>query len=236
MTVAAITMAAGNAGPGADGVPVLRLDGTTSDNRVTGAISESSVPLSLQKQDSSTWTLSGTNTYTGTTTVTAGSLIINGSTSTTSIVSVASAGTLGGSGTVGGNTSISGTLSPGQSPGTLTFSNDLTLLANSIYTFEGGDLVAVGGTLTLTDNWTLALGAGFQDGGSVTLFTYGTDGGFDLVPTFDQTNLGFSPSGGLTLTDTGSSIVLNGLSVVPEPNAAALLGALGTLLLLRRRR
>jgi fibronectin-binding autotransporter adhesin len=239
MTVAAITMAAGNAGPGLDGVPVLRLDGTTSDNHVTGAISESSVPLSLQKQDTSTWTLSGTNTYTGTTTVSSGSLIINGSTSTTSIVSVAAAGTLGGIGVVGGDATISGTLSPGQSPGTLTFSNALTLNNGATYIFEGGDLAAVGGTLTLTNNWTLALGTGLQEGGTVTLFTYGTAGGFDLDPTFDITNLGFTLTGGtgsLSLTDDGSSIVLNGLSVVPEPNVAALLGGLGAMLLLRRRR
>jgi len=68
------------------------------------------------------------------------------------------------------------------------------------------------------------------------LFTYGLDGGFDLDPTFNTDNLGFTPTGALTLTDNGSgSIFLNGVSAIPEPSVA-LLGALGMLALLRRRR
>lgn len=248
MTVGSITMANGNTGIANDGVPVLRLTGTSSDNRVTGIISNAAdfatgQALSLQKQGTSTWVLEGDNTYTGATSVTAGALIINGNSSTaTGAVSVTGASalataTLGGIGIVGGNTTLNNfsVLSPGQSPGTLTFSSALTLNNGATYTFEGGDLVAVGGILTLTDNWILALGSGLSDGGSVTLFTYGTAGGFDLAPTFDITNLGFSPSGALSLSDTGSSIVLNGLSVVPEPGAP-LICTLGLLVLLRRRR
>ena len=89
----------------------------------------------------------------------------------------------------------------------------------------------------LNNNWTLALGSGFQDGGQVLLFTYGTlTGSPDLVPTFDITNLGFTPSGSLSLTDdTLGNIYLNGVTVIPEPRAA-LLGGLGLLALLRRRR
>jgi MYXO-CTERM domain-containing protein len=191
----------------------------------------------LLKDGSGVLTLSNDNSYTGATTVNSGSLIINGSTSTTSLVSVATGSTLGGSGTVGGNTTISGNLSPGNSPGTLTFTNDLTLNNGAIYTFEAGDLTAVGQTLGLNNNWTLALGSGFQDGGQVLLFTYGTLAASpDLVPTFDITNLGFTPSDSLSLTDdTLGNIYLNGVSVIPEPRAA-LLGGLGLLALLRRRR
>lgn len=188
------------------------------------------------KQGVGKWILTGNHSYTGATTVSEGTLIINGSTSTTSIVSVASGATLGGNGTVGGNTTITGNLSPGTSPGTLSFTNNLTLNSDATYIFEGGDLTAVGQTLTLTDNWTLALGAGFQDGGQVLLFTYGTLAASpDLVPTFNTAGLGFSPTGPLSLTDNGAgSIFLNGISI-PEPSAA-LLGGLGLLALLRRRR
>lgn len=191
----------------------------------------------LIKNGVGTMTLTGANSYNGATTVNTGSLIINGSTSTTSIVSVASGATLGGRGTVGGNTTILGNISPGTSPGTLSFTNNLTLSSGATYLFEGGDLAAVGQALTLTDNWTLALGTGFQEGGQVLLFTYGSLAASpDLTPSFDTAGLGFTPSGPLSLTDNGSgSIFLNGISAIPEPSTALLAG-LGLLALLRRRR
>ncbi len=82
MTVASITMATGNAGIGADGVPVLGLGGTSTDNYVTGVISNASdyltgQALSLTKSSTSTWILQGTNTYTGTTLVSGGTLRAN---------------------------------------------------------------------------------------------------------------------------------------------------------------
>jgi autotransporter-associated beta strand protein len=209
----------------------------SSANQTLGGEISGAGALRVNAPTNGVLTLSTDNIYTGATTVNSGSLIINGSTSTTSIVSVASGATLGGIGTIGGDTTISGTLSPGSSPGTLTFTNDLTLNNGATYAFEAGDLTAVGQTLTLNNNWTLALGTGFQDGGQVLLFTYGTLAASpDLVPTFDITNLGFAPSGSLSLTDdTLGNIYLNGVSVIPEPRAA-LLGGLGLLALLRRRR
>ena len=207
----------------------------SSANQVLGG--QISGAGALLKEGSGTLTLSVGNSYTGATTVNSGSLIINGSTATTSIVSVASGATLGGNGTVGGNTTILGNLSPGTSPGTLSFTNNLSLNSGATYIFEGGDLAAVGQTLTLTDNWTLALGTGFQDGGQVLLFTYGSLAASpDLIPTFDTAGLGFTPTGALSLTDNGAgSIFLNGISAIPEPSTA-LLGGLGLLALLRRRR
>ena len=60
---------------------VLGLGGTTTDNLVTGVISDGpalTAPnnVSVLKTDTSTWTLSGANTYTGTTTVSGGILSI----------------------------------------------------------------------------------------------------------------------------------------------------------------
>lgn len=157
---------------------------------------------------------------------------------------IGSGQTLQGTGTVVGSTTIAsgGILSAGSSPGTLTFSNNLSLtggagVAGSTAIFEGGDLVAVNGTLTLNNDWNLTLTTGFQDGGSVTLFTYTTPGAtLDLTPDIDISGLGFIPSGSLFLTDTGSSIVLNGISVVPEPGTGLLLVAGVAVLALRRRR
>lgn len=191
----------------------------------------------LRKFDSGTWTVAGGAV--NRTRVEGGTLIVNGTLTTMTTVDVSNGATLGGTGTLSGTATINsgGTLSPGASPGTLTFSDDLTMLNGSTYAFEGGDLVDVDGNLTLTDNWTLALGGGLQDGGSVTLFEYGTlTGGFDDTPTFDLAGLGFAPTSTLTLTDDGGFITLNGLSVVPEPSTTALLGLGGLALILRRRK
>jgi autotransporter-associated beta strand protein len=84
MTVSDITMATGNTGIANDGVPQLVLGGTSSDNIVTGAISNASdyltgQALSVVKNNTSTWTLQGNNTYTGLTTVANnGTLILSG--------------------------------------------------------------------------------------------------------------------------------------------------------------
>jgi fibronectin-binding autotransporter adhesin len=85
---------------------------------------------SLTKSGNGTLTLSGTNTYTGTTTVSTGTLLIDGNQSSASgNVSVSAGAILGGNGTIGGAATIAAnaTLSPGNSPGNLTFSNGLTL-------------------------------------------------------------------------------------------------------------
>jgi len=191
----------------------------------------------LRELDAGTWTIAGGSV--NQTRVEGGTLIVNGSLTTTTTVTVNSGATLAGTGAIGGATTVSGTVSPGASPGTLTFSDDLTLNNGSTYEFEAGDQTVVDGALTLNDNWTLALGSGLQDGGSVTIFTFGSlTGGADLAPTIDTSNLGFTPGGPLSLTSTSSAIVLNGVSVVPEPTAfvLAILGFLGLIGLGRRRK
>lgn len=214
-------------------------DFTTDRARISGNITNTAAGQSLLKDGAGVLELTGVNTYSGTTLVNAGTLLVNGNSSgATGQVVVANTALLGGSGRIGGATTISsgGILSPGNSPGTLTFESDLNVNGGGIVRFEGGDLVDVSGALTLSDNWTLALATGFQNGGTMVLFTYAPGlATVDLTPNFDFSGLGFTPSGPVFLTDTGSAIVLNGLSVVPEPAAWALIVG-GTLVMALRRR
>jgi fibronectin-binding autotransporter adhesin len=211
----------------------------TNGQDVTLASGLSSLGGSFEKFGTGTLTLTGANSYTGATTVHEGKLIVDGDNSAaTGDIAVEDTATLGGSGTIGGNTIIQqgGILSPGSSPGTLTFANNLTMEDGAVLFFEAGDLVDVGGQLTLEENWTLAFSEGFQDGGSVVLFTYDSFSSTGLAPFIDIAGLGFTPSGPLSLTDTGSSIVLNGISVVPEPSTLLLLAGAGVMLAAKRRR
>ena len=78
--------------------------------------------------------MSGANTYSGGTTVSGGTLEVAGSSPTgTGDVFVASAGTLMGTGTISGNSIVSGVIKPGNSPGYLSFTQNLTLNAGSTY-------------------------------------------------------------------------------------------------------
>ena len=79
-------------------------------------------------------TMSGANTYAGGTTVSGGTLVVAGTSPTgAGDVFVASAGTLMGTGTIAGNSIVSGVLKPGNSPGYLSFTQNLTLNAGSTY-------------------------------------------------------------------------------------------------------
>jgi fibronectin-binding autotransporter adhesin len=206
----------------------LTLGGTnTGSNTIHGIIQNntSAKEIRVEKIGAGTWVLGGANTYTGITTVSAGTLLINGDqTASTGAVGVANTATLGGSGIVGGATTINngGILSPGNSPGTLTFDTDLTLKNGATLLFESGDLVNVNGQLDLDNSWTLQLepGLGWAAGGSTTLFTYDS---IAATPWLTPTIVNNSGIGGIfTLTDTGSSIVINGLSVIPEPSTGLL--------------
>ena len=79
-------------------------------------------------------TMSGANTYAGGTTVSGGTLVVAGTSPTgAGDVFVASAGTLMGTGTIAGNSIVSGVMKPGNSPGYLSFTQNLTLNAGSTY-------------------------------------------------------------------------------------------------------
>ncbi len=208
-----------------------------TDLSVSAAVTEASGGLGITKSGDGTMVLSGINNYTGATTVSAGKLIVNGNISTSN-TSVQAGGTLGGSGTVGAVTiQTDGIFAPGNSPGTLTFTGDLTLNSGSISDFEINSfslgnydlaIAAAAGTQNVSFNGVLNLlfQSGFNTVGSIKIFEFdGYSGAFtSVVPTGLAS--GFTAS-----FDNTTGIV----TVVPEP-ASALLGGLGMLALLRRRR
>jgi autotransporter-associated beta strand protein len=253
-----------NAGGGTTVARALTLGGTYTGaaNEITGVIQDHNTAgggtVSLTKEGASTWKLSGANTYTGATNVNGGTLIINGSTST-SIVTVGASGTLGGSGTVGGATTVNGTFSPGQSPGTMEFENTLTLVGSTIMEIDGNsgagvtgghdfvNLTGAGGAGVLTYGGTMTIDIGTMFGvGSYSwnLFDFASESGtFTSITLADQYSGSLTDAGGgnwgltsgnQTWSFTESTGFLD-LTVIPEPGAA-LLGGLGLLALLRRRR
>jgi autotransporter-associated beta strand protein len=233
----------------------------------------------MTKTGSANLTLSGTNTYTGATTVSAGTLTIGstGSVSGSSLLDVASGATLNvsavtggfvvgssqtlrGSGTVVGNTTVNGALQPGNSPGLLSFNNDLTLGNSAVTTMEINgtgtrgmvyDAINVGGSLTYDGSLLLNFGTTFDVGSySFDLFDFGSQtGSFDSVTLGGNyagsllNDVGLSTNWGLTSGDNtwtfDQSTGVLALNVVPEPSPLALSG-LGLLALavsaLRKRR
>ena len=122
-------------------------DGTISDGGTAGG--------SVVKVGAGTWKLMGNSTYAGNTTVNGGGLIVNGSLASAN-VTVNALGLLGGSGVLGGNVVNNGTVSPGNSPGTLTVKGNYTQSPTGTLTIEVAgkaagqhDLLAVGGKAKL---------------------------------------------------------------------------------------
>jgi fibronectin-binding autotransporter adhesin len=258
---ASLTLASISA-PSTFATPTLNFDGA-GNTLVTGNITQTTAALKLTKNGAGKLTLNGSASYTGTTTVNAGILAVNGSLGNTS-TTVGGTGTLQGSGSTVGSVTINsgGTLAAGNSIESLA-TGALTLNASSTFAYEidndaaatvAGDLTAVTGNLTLdlTNAAILTineLGAGtWLPGEKLTLISYTAtwNGGlFNYGGTLaDDSNFMFSgvqwlfnyndTSEGTNYTaDSNGTFVT--MTVVPEPRAA-LLGGLGLLMLLRRRR
>lgn len=209
----------------------------------------------LTKSGTGILTLTAASTYTGATVVSAGTLLVNGSLGNTA-VTVQSGATLGGTGgTIGtGSASVSvssgGTLAPGSSIGALAVNGSVTVGGTYAFEYDGGtvngDVLDVNGTLTL-NNATLSLtdfgGDSYTLGDKFTLAAYDTLAPGSVFSGYADDSLYSFNGGSWLLNYDDTTAGLNGgvgnayitITAIPEP-AAMLLGSLGLLGLLRRRR
>jgi autotransporter-associated beta strand protein len=207
-------------------------------------------------------TVSSTGTINSTSGVSigAGEFNYNSSTALTQAVSFSgTGGTLSGSGTINQAVSITtgNTLAIGNSVGQMNFGSTLNLAGTTVMEIDGTvgaglagghDFANVTGALTYGGALTLDLGTIFGTGTySWNLFDFAAAdlGTFSTITLADQysgslldgdsNGIWDLNSGNNTWQFTESTGVL-GLTVIPEPNVAALLGGLGVVALLRRRR
>jgi hypothetical protein len=184
---------------------------------------------SLTKNDAGNAILNG-QAQVGNATVNAGRLSVNDT--LTGDVTV-TGGTLGGDGTIDGNVTLSDTLAPGNSPGSLVITGNLTLEDGSVIQWDLGDSsdeLTIDGLASATGAWTLDL----VSDGPPTKIEYEVLDGLNLDDSFftnlDQVLL---PSGWVGEVTVGPDSVL---VTIPEPGSLALLGLGGLALISGRRR
>jgi autotransporter-associated beta strand protein len=212
------------------------LNTSSSTNELyAGTITDGAVrALSYVKSGSGTQTLTGNSTYTGVTVVDAGTLYMNG-TLTSSAVTVNTGGKFGGtSSNIGGGVTVNtgGTLAAGNSIGTLGLASvDLNGLLEVEYNTSFIDLINVAGLLNLGANSAVSfvnLGGALDGVNNYVFASYGS-----LTGTFSA---GAAPAGYTIDYAYNNGVSSNNIAlVIPEPSSL-LLGGLGALALLRRRR
>jgi autotransporter-associated beta strand protein len=251
----------GTGGTVALGSSKLTMGGTNASTDFSGSFTGTGGQL--EKVGNGTMTLSGTGGHTGVTTVSNGTLLVNGSLVGTA--TIGANGTLGGTGTISGAVNVTGVLAPGASiqslgTGAVSFTNGSTFAYELNSASLNGDLVDSTGTLdiasgsiltltqlasgTLTNGSKLTLISYFGGWTSGELFSYNAGAGLATLADDSTITLGSNQwlfnyndnSGGSNFsTDQSGATSFVTMTVVPEPAAAAL-GLLGTVLLLRRRR
>lgn len=195
-----------------NGTNLLTIGGE-GNTTISGAIDGSSGGLT--KDGGGTLTLSGTSTYSGATSVSAGTLLVTGALGSTN-VNVAANAAFGGTGSIGGN---------------------LNLDAASIFTVADlNDSLSVSGVITFGSGFGIANLFGIDwdaldlDTSYTIISTSQTFSSSDIA-NFGLANATAVGTGRMAYFQNGSLQVV----VIPE-TSTALLGALGALVLLRRRR
>ncbi|QJE98694.1 beta strand repeat-containing protein [Luteolibacter luteus] len=251
---------------GTAGAVTWSVGAKNTDTSFSGTIeNNAAVQSRLTKVGTGSLTLDGASTYTGATIVSAGALYVNGSLGATAVSvdggTFGGTGTVGGDVTVN-----AATFAAGASPGSIELAGNLNLTAASTAAIElagtdfilndteGYDRIKLSGaaptltlgggvlSISLTNAFALAANQVFgivqlADGATRTGTFAGLLEDGALVGNFGGTDLFISYSG--NIADTGTPTLTGGndivLYTVPEPRAAAL-GAIGLLMLLRRRR
>lgn len=109
---------------------VLITGNDNTDKTFAGSITGNGTVI---KTGSGVWNLTGNNTFSGLTTVADGVLLVNGTVASDVFVW---GGVLGGSGYIGGSVLNQSTVSPGNSPGTLTIAGDYTQSSNGLLVIQ----------------------------------------------------------------------------------------------------
>jgi autotransporter-associated beta strand protein len=228
--------------------------------------SPSGAVTSLTMSGTGTASLTGAaHTYTGATQINSGTMLVNGSLGSSDFT-VAAAGTLGGTGSIGGNLTVSGALRPGSSPGSLEIAGATTTLNSTATTYIelGGTAFTLNGTeeydriklsnaaatlglggstldVTLVNSFILsdnqAFGIMQVEGSTLVSGMFGSFADNSIFTNLSGKDLYITYTGsfgdsGLVSVSGGNDVVLY---TIPEP-ATAILGGLGLLALLRRRR
>lgn len=222
-----ITNAAGNhTVSAAIGLARTTTVGVATDSRLgLGAVNGAQ---DLSKTGAGTLSITDTGNLSGATTVAAGTLQVDGSIAD-SAVTVESGAVLSGSGTVGGIVlNLGSTISPGNSPGTLTVDGDAFWNAGANYNWQIHDATGVAGSPT---GWDLINVTGVLD---LTALSIGSEFNINLWslaevgPDVDGPALNFDPTQNYTWMILSASNGITGFSADKfNINTAAINGTAG---------
>lgn len=210
----------------------------------------------LAKIGANALTLTGTSTY-NTVSVQKGSLVVNGA--LIGAVSVASGGSLGGSGTVNSATTIAAgaSLTPGNSPGNLTFNNSLNLSGSYVWelgalstsgagvnfdtvTVTGGNVDITGASLSLNLGANTPSASAFWQTDQTWSGIINNTGAGSIAGSFAAVdNSAWASLGAFSTQIIGNDVnLLWTAAAIPEPSVYAILGGLSALgvAAVRRRR